>query len=194
MSWRIENIPPEFMPFIQPIKCASQTCGKAFKPTNVHQKYCSKRCKHRESKRQNIKNQRATRRERTHLALSNAIDYAKRQNVNEPGTIPRYLAEEMLQIVGIRIPQPGERYWWEPVKQPARELCMVTSVKWNGEEFWIASQSNGGPEVWNTWSRWIEATVLYDTPDDRELNPSDTLQTFLMTVKDSPVVLKIVSE
>ena len=191
---RIENIPKELLPFVRPITCASKTCGKSFTPNNVNQKYCSQICKRRESKRQNAKNQRTARRERVSLTLNATLNYAKETNVNKPGIIPRYLAEEMLQIVGIHLPQVGERYWWEPVKQYARELCTVTSVKWNGEEFWVASQSNGGPEVWNEWSRWIEATVLYDTPDDPEPNPSDTLQTFSITVKDSPVVLRIVSE
>lgn len=64
-------------------------------------------------------------------------------------------------------PQVGSVWCWEPLKDHAREQAIVTTVRWNGEECWVESESLDGKRAWNDLSRWVEATVLV-TPAQRD--------------------------
>lgn len=58
------------------------------------------------------------------------------------------------------LPSIGQTWVWEPLKPMARETVVVTEVRWNGEEYWIESESTDGQRHWNDLSRWVQATVL----------------------------------
>ncbi len=59
------------------------------------------------------------------------------------------------------LPRKGTTWIWEPLKPHARESVVVTEVKWNGEEWWVESESvRTGERHWNELSRWVEATVF----------------------------------
>src|SRR2546430_1190740 len=69
------------------------------------------------------------------------------------------------------IPAVGSRWVWEIDKPWARELIEVVEVKWNGEEWWIATESlinnltflSGAGPHWNDLSRFHEAVVPVGT-------------------------------
>jgi hypothetical protein len=66
-------------------------------------------------------------------------------------------------------PKVGQVWLWEPEKPHARQSVVVTAVEWNGEEVWIESESiDGGGRHWNSFSRWIEATVFEGWADPGE--------------------------
>jgi hypothetical protein len=66
-------------------------------------------------------------------------------------------------------PSIGSIWEWEPLIDHARATLKVTDVKWNGEELWIETQNLHKPHAersWNELSRWVEAAVLLNAPDE----------------------------
>jgi hypothetical protein len=55
-----------------------------------------------------------------------------------------------------RTPEVGSTWVWEPQKPWAREGVAVTAVRWNGEEWWVQTDSRSGSN-WNDLSRFWEA-------------------------------------
>jgi hypothetical protein len=58
-------------------------------------------------------------------------------------------------------PVVGSLWAWEPEKPHAAALIKVTSVRWNGEEWWVGTEQllpgAEGDEIWNDLSRFWEA-------------------------------------
>jgi len=56
-------------------------------------------------------------------------------------------------------PRIGSRWVWEPELPHAREDITVISVRWNGEEWWVESETCSGIAAWNDLSRFWEAVL-----------------------------------
>jgi hypothetical protein len=73
------------------------------------------------------------------------------------------IAAAMATTAQALLPHVGSRWHWEPMDLSCSEVVEVTAVEWNGEEWWIESK---GPQTvepaWNSWSRWIEATIFVE--------------------------------
>ena len=51
----------------------------------------------------------------------------------------------------------GKTYIWEPLSELARSEVVVTSVDWNGGEYWVTSEGEDGKACRNNLSRFLEA-------------------------------------
>jgi hypothetical protein len=72
----------------------------------------------------------------------------------------------------------GSTWCWAPLKPDAREECRITATVWNGEEWWIESESTKSanrPRSWNTLDSWAECAVLV-TPGPQDITPSHALR------------------
>jgi hypothetical protein len=80
---------------------------------------------------------------------------------------------EMPDVLRSIVPSIGSVWLWEPTLPHAWSVVRVTDVAWNGEEVMVQSEPlkpsalvmADGPKVWNTFGRWIEATVFYRSAD-----------------------------
>lgn len=54
-------------------------------------------------------------------------------------------------------PEVGSRWVWEPSHPTAREDIVVDDVRWNGEEWWIATTGDRSGRCLNDVSRFWEA-------------------------------------
>jgi hypothetical protein len=70
------------------------------------------------------------------------------------------------------LPAVGSTWVWEPLKAHARENVTVTEVKWNGEEWWVETESRKG-KYWNDLSRFWGACV--PEPDPNRIKVGDTI-------------------
>jgi hypothetical protein len=71
-----------------------------------------------------------------------------------------------------RLPLPiavGSRWVWEPLKPHAREVVTIIAIKWNGEEWWITTETESADRqrAWNDLDRFVEACVLLGEDDER---------------------------
>jgi hypothetical protein len=67
-----------------------------------------------------------------------------------------------------RTPVVGSTWIWERAKPHATEQIIVTSVSWNGEEWWVRSRGlDSDEERWNDVGRFWEA--VWPDPDPNEL-------------------------
>lgn len=78
--------------------------------------------------------------------------------------------EKKLRALEWLLPRVGSRWTWEPDKPHARQEITVAEVKWNGEEWWVLCDGEGGRwRYWNDLGRFIEACVFVapaETEDD----------------------------
>lgn len=71
------------------------------------------------------------------------------------------LQETRKDALALVVPKVGSVWIWEPDLPHVRECVVITTVKWNGEEWWVESENQrDGSRCWNELGRWVEATVL----------------------------------
>lgn len=75
------------------------------------------------------------------------------------------IVEELPKVLRGIAPAVGSVWEWEPLSPHARDTVTVTRVHWNGEECWVESRNSKGKLCWNELDRWVEATVLIETPE-----------------------------
>lgn len=63
-----------------------------------------------------------------------------------------------------RTPAIGSTWIWELHKPHARERVEVSDVRWNGEEWWVATDNSHGRH-WNDLSRFWEASLPDPDPN-----------------------------
>lgn len=74
-------------------------------------------------------------------------------------------------LAGLRRAMVGRDFIWEPRNPRAYARCRVTAVNWNGEEFWVESETYG-QKSWNELERFLEAISQADNrPQEVDTTP-----------------------